>query len=151
LKHTTAQANTTNANHRPASRSHRTCSRRQQLNHDSERSTFQRCRPSRDEDSICRRAIRAVIPRRRSQARLARLSYPLSAWSLLDLVRRRPDGVRTGGMSSTMAWNMVVSLALAAVTAAARGSPPPSQTRATAADLLPGAGDSRAVEAGLGL
>jgi hypothetical protein len=74
LKHIIAQANRTNANHRPASRSHRTPSRRQQLNHDSARSTFQRCRPSRIDDSTPRRAIRGRIPRRRSQARLAALS-----------------------------------------------------------------------------
>jgi hypothetical protein len=74
LKPTTAQATSTNANHRPASLSHRTWSRRQQLNQDSDRSTFHRWSPSRVEDSIPRRAIRAVIPRRRSQARLAALS-----------------------------------------------------------------------------
>src|SRR5215217_5429540 len=38
-------------------------------------------------------------------------------------------------MSSTMAWNMVVSLTLAAVTTAVSGSPRPSQTRWS---LLPG-------------
>jgi iron complex transport system substrate-binding protein len=43
LKHTTAQATSTNANHRPASRSQRTCNRLKQLSHDSARSTFQRC------------------------------------------------------------------------------------------------------------
>jgi hypothetical protein len=74
LKHTTAQATSTNANHRPASRSQRTCNRLKQLSHDSDRSTFQRWRPSRVDASTCRRAIRAVIPRRRSQARLARLA-----------------------------------------------------------------------------
>jgi hypothetical protein len=47
LKQTTAQATSTNANHRPESLSHRTCNRRQQLSHDSDRSTFHRCRPSR--------------------------------------------------------------------------------------------------------
>jgi hypothetical protein len=51
LKQTTAQATSTNANHRPASRSQRTPSRRQQLNQDSDRSTFERCRPSRADDS----------------------------------------------------------------------------------------------------
>jgi hypothetical protein len=45
------------ANHRPESLSHRSCSRRQQLNHDSDRSTRQRWRPSRVDDSIPRRAI----------------------------------------------------------------------------------------------
>jgi hypothetical protein len=50
-------------------------------------------------------------------------------------VRRRPAGVRTGGMSATTAWNMVVSLTLAAVTTAVRGSPPPSQTSCS---LVPG-------------
>src|SRR4029453_19216891 len=38
-------------------------------------------------------------------------------------------------MSATTAWNRVVSFTLAAVTTAARGSPPPSQTRWS---LLPG-------------
>ena len=52
MKQTTAQASSTNANHRPASRSHRTPSRRQQLNQDSDRSTRQRWRPSLTEDSI---------------------------------------------------------------------------------------------------
>jgi hypothetical protein len=74
LKQTTAHATSTNANHRPESRSHRTCNRRQQLNHDSDRSIFHRWRPSRTDDSIPRRPIRGMIPRRRSQARLARLS-----------------------------------------------------------------------------
>ena len=74
LKHTTAQATSTKANHRPASRSQRTCNRRKQLSHDSARSTFQRWRPSLVEDSTWRRAIRAAIPRRRRYARLARLS-----------------------------------------------------------------------------
>jgi hypothetical protein len=74
LKHTTAQATSTNANHRPESLSQRTCSRLKQLNQDSDRSTRQRWRPSRVDDSICRRAIRDLIPRRRSQARLAALS-----------------------------------------------------------------------------
>jgi hypothetical protein len=60
---------------------------------------------------------------------------PLSPWTLTGRVRRRPAGVRTGGMSSTIAWNMVVSLTLAAVTTAVSGSPPPSQTRWS---LLPG-------------
>jgi hypothetical protein len=71
LKQTTAQATSTNANHRPESLSHRTCSRRQQLSQDSDRSTFDRWRPSRTDDSIPRRAIRGLIPRRRSQPRLA--------------------------------------------------------------------------------
>jgi hypothetical protein len=63
-----------NANHRSKSRSHRTCSRRQHDSHDGVRSNRQRWRPSRVDDSMPRRAIRAVIPRRRSQARLAALS-----------------------------------------------------------------------------
>ena len=62
LKQTTAQASSTNANHRPESRSHRTCSRLQQLNHDSDRSTRQRCRPNLVDDSTPRRAIRGRIP-----------------------------------------------------------------------------------------
>jgi hypothetical protein len=66
LQPTIAQASRTNANHRPESRSHRTCSRLKQLSHDSDRSTYQRWRPSLADDSIPRRAIRAVIPRRRS-------------------------------------------------------------------------------------
>ena len=74
LKPTTAQASSTNANHRPESRSHRTWSRRQQLSHDSDRSTRQRYRPSLVEDSTPRRAIRGRIPRRRSEARLVALS-----------------------------------------------------------------------------
>ena len=72
--------------------------------------------PSRADDSIPRRAIGGRIPRRRSQARLAWLSYPLSAWTLSGRARRRPDGVRTGGMSSTTACSMVTSETLAAVT-----------------------------------
>ena len=108
LQHTIEQATSTNANHRPESRSQRTCKRRQQLNQASDRSTFQRCRPSRAEESTPSRAIRGRIPRLRSQARLARLSYPLSACSLPGRRRRRPDGVRIGGMSSTTAWNMVM-------------------------------------------
>jgi hypothetical protein len=60
---------------------------------------------------------------------LVRLSYPLSAWTLPGLVRRRRDGVRIGGTSSTTAWNMVVSLTLAAVTTAVSGSPLASQIR----------------------
>jgi hypothetical protein len=71
LQQTSAQASSTNANHRSEPRSHRTCSRRQQLSHDNVRSTRHRCRPRRVEDSIPRRAIRGLIPRRRSQARLA--------------------------------------------------------------------------------
>jgi hypothetical protein len=51
LKLTIAQASSTNAKNRPESRSHRTASRRQQLNHDNARSTFHRCRPSRADDS----------------------------------------------------------------------------------------------------
>ena len=74
LKQVSAQATSTKAKNRPESRSHRTCSRRQQLSHDSARSIFQRCRPSRADDSTPRRAIRGRIPRRRSQARLAALS-----------------------------------------------------------------------------
>jgi hypothetical protein len=46
-----------------------------------------------------------------------------------------PRRVRTAGTSSTTASNMVVSLTLAAVTAAVSGSPLPSQTRCS---LLPG-------------
>jgi hypothetical protein len=46
-----------------------------------------------------------------------------------------PVGVRTGGMSSMTAWNMLVSLTLAAVTAPVSGTPLPSQTRWS---LLPG-------------
>jgi hypothetical protein len=74
LKQITAQATSTNANHRPEARSHRTWSRLKQLNQDSDRSTFHRCRPSRVEDSTPRRAIRGRIPRRRSHARLVALS-----------------------------------------------------------------------------
>jgi hypothetical protein len=74
LKQITAQASSTNANHRPEARSHRTCSRLKQLNQDSDRSILHRCRPSRVDDSTPRRAIRGRIPRRRSQARLAALS-----------------------------------------------------------------------------
>jgi hypothetical protein len=59
----------------------------------------------------------------------------LSAWILAGRQRRRPEGVRTGGMSSTTAASMVTSATLAAVTAAVRGSPLPSQTRWS---LLPG-------------
>jgi hypothetical protein len=73
LKQITAQATSTNANHRPEARSHRTWSR-QQLNQDSDRSILHRCRPSRVEDSTPRRAIRGRIPRRRSHARLVALS-----------------------------------------------------------------------------
>ena len=40
---------------------------------------------------------REVIPRRRSAARLVRLSYALSAWSLSGRWRRCPEGVRTAG------------------------------------------------------
>jgi hypothetical protein len=105
-----------NANQRPESLSHRSCSRRQQPSHDSDRSTRQRWRPSRVDNSIPRRAIRGRIPRRRSHARLAWLSYPLSAWTLSGRTRRRPDGVRTGGMSSTTAASMVTSATLAPVT-----------------------------------
>jgi hypothetical protein len=65
LQQTNAQASSTNANHRPLSRSQRTCRRLKQLNHDSARSTFHRCRPSRVDGSIPRRAIRGLIPRRR--------------------------------------------------------------------------------------
>jgi hypothetical protein len=51
-------------------------------------------------------------------------------------VRRRPAGVRTGGMSATTAWNVVVvSLTLAAVTTAVSGTPPSSQTSCS---LVPG-------------
>jgi hypothetical protein len=46
---------------------------------------------------------------------------PLSAWTW-RAGRRRPAGVLIGGMSSTTAWNMVVSLTLAAVTTAVSGS-----------------------------
>jgi hypothetical protein len=74
LKQSTAQATSRNANHRPQSRSQRTCSRRQQLNQDSDRSIFHRCRPSLVEDSTPRRAIRGLIRRRRRYARLAALS-----------------------------------------------------------------------------
>jgi len=74
LKQITAQATSRNSNHRPASRSQRTCSRRQQLNQDSDRSTFHRCRPSLIEDSTPRRAIRGLIRRRRRYVRLATLS-----------------------------------------------------------------------------
>jgi hypothetical protein len=52
-------------------------------------------------------------------------------------VRRRPAGVRIGGTSSTTAWNTVVSLTLAAVTTAVRGSPPPSQTKCSLDPGLP--------------
>src|SRR5215218_2530439 len=41
-------------------------------------------------------------------------------------------------MSSTSAWNMVVSLTLAAVTTAVSGSPLPSQTRCSLLPGLPG-------------
>src|SRR5215217_324266 len=60
---------------------------------------------------------------------------PLSAWTLAGRVRRRPAGVRIGGRSATTAWNMVVSLPLAAVTTAVSGGPPASQPRWS---LLPG-------------
>ena len=40
LEHMTAQATSTNANHRAESRSQRTCSCLKQLSHDSDRSTF---------------------------------------------------------------------------------------------------------------
>jgi len=74
LQQTSAHASSTNANQRSEQRSQRTCRRRQQLSHDNARSTRQRCRPSRVEDSIPRRAIRGLIPRRRNPARLAALS-----------------------------------------------------------------------------
>jgi len=74
LKQVSAQATSTKANHRPESRSQRACSRLKQLSHDSARSIFHRCRPSRADDSTPRRAIHGRIPRRRSQARLAALS-----------------------------------------------------------------------------
>jgi hypothetical protein len=67
------------------------------LKHTSAHATRHRCRPSRVDDSTARRAIRAVIPRRRSQARLPARSSPLSASSLLGR-RRRPDGVRADGI-----------------------------------------------------
>jgi hypothetical protein len=109
--------------------------RLKQLSHANARSILQRWRPSRTGDSTPRRAIRGLIPRRRRYARFAPLSYALSAWTLPGRVRRRPDGVRIGGTSSRTAWNIVVPLTLAAVTAAVSGSPPPSQTRR---NLLPG-------------
>jgi hypothetical protein len=61
LNHTTARATRTNSNHRPAFLSQRTSSRRQQLNHDSDRSTFRRWRLSLADDSTPRRAIRGII------------------------------------------------------------------------------------------
>jgi hypothetical protein len=71
LKQVSVQATSTKVKNRSESRSQRTCSRLKQLNQDSARSTFHRCRPSRTDDSTPRRAIRGRIPRRRSQARLA--------------------------------------------------------------------------------
>jgi hypothetical protein len=56
------QATSTNANQRSEPRSQRTCSRRQQLSHDSARSTRQRCRPNRS--------------RTRSHAGVARHGWP---------------------------------------------------------------------------
>jgi hypothetical protein len=99
LKQTIAEASSTNANHRPGPRSHRTPSRLKQLSHDSDRS-IHRWRPSLVDGSIPRRAIRGLIPRRRRKARLAALSYPLSPWSLPGRQRRRLAGVRTGGTSA---------------------------------------------------
>jgi hypothetical protein len=63
LKQTTTQASSTNANHRPESWSHRSCSRRQQLSHDSNRSSRQRWRPSLAEDSTPRRATLQRLPK----------------------------------------------------------------------------------------
>jgi hypothetical protein len=74
LTQTSAQATSTKAKHRPPSRSSAPGSRLKQLSHDSARSTFHRCRPSRVDDSTPRRAIRGRIRRRRSQARLVVLS-----------------------------------------------------------------------------
>jgi hypothetical protein len=81
-----------------------------------------------------RRAIRALIPRCRTYARFARLSYPLSAWSLPARCGAAPTGANRRQVVHDR-LHMVVSLTLAAVTPAASGSPPPSQTRWT---LLPG-------------
>src|SRR5829696_10445434 len=61
----TAQARSTTATHRAESRPHRTYSRPKQRNHDSDLLDSPAVAPCRVDDSIPRRAIRAVIPRRR--------------------------------------------------------------------------------------
>src|SRR6266545_2238881 len=61
----------------------------------------------------------------------------LSAWSLLGRRRRRPVGIRIGGMSSTTASSMVESLVLAALTTTDNGSPPASPATCSLDPALP--------------
>lgn len=71
------------------------------IGHPSVRSTTQRHRPSLSRDSTPYRAIRAAIPRRRSQTRCAREAYARSACSLPGRLRARLQSPLTAGMAST--------------------------------------------------
>jgi hypothetical protein len=74
---------------------------RKRCSHLKVRSTTQRHRPSLSRDSTPYRAIRAVIPRRRTQARYARGAYARSACSLPGRFRARPQSPLTAGIALT--------------------------------------------------
>jgi hypothetical protein len=97
-----------------------------------DRSTFQRWRPPRVLESMPRRAILGVIPRRRSARRQPAKSSPLSACSLTG--RRcgrpgRPRGPMIAGTASTTCSNSNESWVLAADNPTARGMPVASISR----------------------
>jgi hypothetical protein len=84
-----------------ARRSCRMRNLRKRCSHPKVRSTTQRHRPSLSRDSTPYRAIRAAIPRRRSQVRCALEAYARSACSLPGRLRARPQSPLTAGMAST--------------------------------------------------
>jgi hypothetical protein len=83
-----------------------------------------------------RLAIRAAIPRRRSQARLLALSWPCPHPTCRAGDAAGPTVCASAGRHPTTA-SMVTSATLAAVIAAVSGSPPPSQTRCSLDPGLP--------------
>ena len=90
------------------------------------RSTTQRYRPRRSDESMPRRAKRGLMPRARRARRRSAESYALSAWRLAGHLRGRPGrprGPMMGGMASTKRRSWVAWWALAAERRTAKGTP----------------------------
>lgn len=88
-------------------------------------------RPSRGavpafQDSMPRRAIRGLIPRRRQAAQVFDEPKPLSAYSLAGVLRGRPTGRAMGCTASSSGSKHRMSETLAAVSPTASGMPWPS-------------------------
>lgn len=93
------------------------------LSQDRRDPTIQRCRPSRVDDSTPLRAMRTMMPRRRTSTCSTRTSYALPACSFSGRCRGRPRRPRMGMIESSSGNRNWLSWVLAAEISTVSGMP----------------------------